>query len=178
MAITRLNNNSVSSVTSLSSLSSLPNTVSAKGILSMNTTTLSSEHTNTTADYADGLALTFTPVSATSKILVLAHGTYEARRDSGDQIKGAIEMTHNIGGSQTNFTGHWESTSGQRFYVRYMSGSNNVIGGIYNVAHVIDLETESYSSGSITLRIRHKRTDVGGSFLKKDTRITALEFKD
>ena len=63
-------------------------------------------------------------------------------------------------------------------YVRYISGTNNVIGGIYSVGHVIDLETESYSSGSITLRIRHKRKDVGGSFLKKDTRITALEFKD
>ena len=172
MAITRLNNNSVSSVTSLSSLSSLPNTVSAKGVLSMNTTTLSSSHTNTTADYADGLALTFTPVSATSKILVLAHGTYEAVRSSGDQIKGAIEMTHNIGGSQTNFTGHWESSSGQRFYIRYISGSNNAVGGIYSVSHVIDLETESYSSGSITLRIRHKRTDVGSSELKKGTRIT------
>tara|TARA_R100000231_G_scaffold106510_1_gene78832 strand:- start:184 stop:720 length:537 start_codon:yes stop_codon:yes gene_type:complete len=178
MAITRLNNNSVSSVTSLSSLSSLPNTVSAKGILSMNTTTLSSEHTNTTADYADALALTFTPTSATSKVLVLVHAQYEARRDSGDQIKGAIEMTHNIGGSQTNFTGNWQSNSGFRFFVRYISGTNNVIGGIYSVSHVIDLETESYSSGSITLRMRHKRTDVGGSFVKPDARITALEFKD
>ena len=172
MALIRLNNQSISSVTAL------PSSVSAKGVLSMNTTTLSSSHTNTTADYADGLALTFTPVSATSKILVLAHGTYEAIRSSGDQIKGAIEMTHNIGGSQTNFTGHWESSSGQRFYIRYISGSNNAVGGIYSVSHVIDLETESYSSGSITLRIRHKRTDVGSSELKKGTRITALEFKD
>jgi hypothetical protein len=172
MAITRLNNNSITSITAL------PSSVSAKGILGMNTTTLSSSHTNTTADYADGLALTFTPVSATSKILVLAHGGYEAVRSSGDQIKGAIEMTHNIGGSQTNFTGHWESSSGHRFYIRYISGSNNAVGGIYSVSHVIDLETESYSSGSITLRIRHKRTDVGSSELKKGTSITALEFKD
>ena len=152
--------------------------ITAKSILSMNTTTLSSEHTNTTADYADALALTFTPSSATSKVLVLAHAVYEARRDSGDQIKGAIEMTHNISGSHTNFTGHWESTSGFRFFIRYMSGSNNAIGGIYTVSHIIDLETESYSSGSITLKMRHKRTDVGGSFVKKDARITAVEFKD
>ena len=172
MAITRLNNNSISSI------SALPSGVSAKGVLSMNTTLLSSEHTNTTADYADGLTLTFTPVSATSKILVLVHGGYEASRDSGDQIKGAIEMTHNIGGSQTNFTGNWQSNSGHRFFVRYISGSNNAVGGIYSVSHVIDLETENYSSGSISLRIRHKRTDTGSSILKAGTRITALEFKD
>lgn len=172
MALIKLNNQSLTSV------SALPSSISAKGVLGMNTTVLSSEHTNTTGDYADGLALTFTPVSATSKILVLAHGTYQCSRDSGDQIKGAIEMTHNIGGSQTNFTGHWESSSGQRFYMRYIGGSNNAIAGIYSVSHVIDLETESYSSGSITLRIRHKRTDAGTSALQKDTRITALEFKD
>ena len=56
MALIRLNNQSISSVTAL------PSSISAKGVLSMNTTVLASEHSNTTADYADGLALTFTPV--------------------------------------------------------------------------------------------------------------------
>ena len=151
--------------------------ISTKAIQKFGQSTFTGDHSTTSSSYQDAHSLSYTPDNAANALIVIGMIQHLGSRDSGDQIKGAVEMTHNISGSDANFSGHHESDSGMRHYMRYIGGSNNAIGGFYGFVNYVDLQTESYSSGAINFKVRHKRTDAGTSFVGF-ARITILEVKN
>ena len=172
MAITRLNNNSVVSVSSLPSLST-------SAIVGSNSSNSGAEKSTTSASFTDMFSLSYTPSSSSNFLLLTAHAVIEGVRTSGDQIKGNQRLTYALsGGSDTQITPN-STGGGVRFYVRYIGGSNNAIGGTWTPSEIIDLSSSgiNWSSGAITFKLQIARTDDGTCYLKPNATLQVIEYK-
>ncbi len=96
MAITRLNNNSVTSVSALPNLASLPSGIPTGKVLQIVQRKISPSFSTSSTSYVDaGVSKTITPIASSSKILVSYHcaGWFINHKHS---VKGFVSVTRQV----------------------------------------------------------------------------------
>lgn len=140
MALTRLNNRSVSAVTSFMDA----NAITGKVLQSV-TAGPTVKGSTTSTNWVQGHIASITPTSATSKILVQLTGQIGSNRN-GDQLLFVSYVERNVGGSGTDITLGYSAYSNTEYvnhHYRYVNSSNAWYGGMYSLARLDSPNTTS-----------------------------------
>jgi len=151
MAITRLNNNSVTSVSALPNLASLPSGIDTGKVVQHITSTGGSGNTSSTSYVASGLKATITPTSASNKVFVIFNFHIFSRYAGSNRADGSClsygKIVRDIGGATTDLANDMRVNGGSgyltdayeyghhenRAYIGYVDSPNTTSATEYEV---------------------------------------------